>query len=206
MDMVETQILTDDWDVDRRLAELAVDKESLLHVVDVAVSAAADSTPYHPANSAGTLAYHYGTFALRDQLVGDDWAIYRSEGVEAIRNDAKMVKIVYSNVDIAADTEHGPKPRSRKGAGSERVCNGFLFEDLPQYAPAPDDDYATYFLMVDEKGAAELTRPVIRRGTFHSYIERIILTTGSDDPLEGDALLTDGGDVADDFDPQVIRK
>ena len=205
MEMVETRILTDDWDVDHRLVELALDKGRLLHVVEVALSASADSTPYHPANAAGTLAYQYGTWALRDQFVGNGWVIDRSDAVEAIRNDETMVKVVYSNVDVAGDLENGPKPRSRKGAGSERVCNGFLFDDLPQYAPAPDDEYATYFLMVDVNGAAELTRPVIQRGTFSSYIERIMLTDGGE-PFDGESLLTDGGDVADDFDPQVIRK
>ena len=205
MDFVETRILTEPWDIDRRLFELALDRSGLLRVVDVAVSAAADSTPYHPANAAGTLAYQHGTFALRDQFVGDDWSVDRSDAVEAIRNDARMCKVVYCNVDIAGNLKHDPKPRSKKGAGSERVCNGSLFDDLPQYAPAPNDDYATYLLMVDENAAAELTRPVIRGGTFHSYIERIMLTDGGD-PLDGDALLTDGGDVADDFDPQVIRK
>ena len=205
MQMVETRILSDEWDVNRRLTEMALDRDRLLKVVDVAASAAADSTPHHPANAAGTFAYQHGTWSIRDQFVGDDWVIDRADSVEAIRNDDTMVKVVYSNVDVAGDLDHGPKPRSRKGAGSERVCNGFLFDDLPQYAPAQDDKYATYFLMVDERGAAELTRPVIRGGTFSSYVERIILSDGGD-LLDGDSLLTDKDDVADDFDPQVIRK
>ncbi len=64
MDIVETQVLIEDWDVDRRLSELDLNRAKLLEVVDVAVSAGADSTPFHPANAAGTLAYQYGTWSL----------------------------------------------------------------------------------------------------------------------------------------------
>ena len=206
MDMVETRVLSNDWEVRRRIAELSLDYESLLEVVHVAMSASADSTLYHPANAAGTFAYQHGTWSLRNEFVGEDWEIDRIDSVEAIRNDSKRIKVVYSNVDIACNADQKPKPRSRKGAGSERVCNsGNLFDDLPEYAPAQDEEYSTYFLMVDANGAAELTRPVIKNGTYDSYIERIWLCDG-DDGLHPDALLPDSEDVADDFDPQVVRK
>jgi hypothetical protein len=56
--------------------------------------------------------------------------------------------------------------------------------------------------MVDQDGAAELTRPVVSNGTFTNAIERIYLSDGGDD---GAALLGDD-DIADGFDPQVARK
>ena len=203
MDIVETQVLIEDWDVDRRLSELDLNRAKLLEVVNVAVSASADSTPFHPANAAGTLAYQYGTWSLRDQLVGKRWQIDRSDSVEAIRNNRANVKVVYSNVDIACNKDHGPKPRSRKGAGSERVCNGQLFDDLPQYAPTQDDKYATYFLMVDVNGAAELSRPVISSsGTYSSYIERITSSDGNNELALLIRLSIDDEHVADEFDPK----
>lgn len=61
---------------------------------------------------------------------------------------------------------------------------------------------ALYYLMVDQNGAAELTRPVVSNGTFATPIERIYLSDGGDD---GAALLGED-DIAGDFDPQVARK
>ena len=58
--------------------------------------------------------------------------------------------------------------------------------------------------MVDERGAAELTRPVIKNSTFSAYIERNYLSNGDDLDREPPALRDD--DVADGFDPEVIRK
>ena len=58
--------------------------------------------------------------------------------------------------------------------------------------------------MVDENGAAELTRPIVKNGTFISYIEQIYLSDGGD--LARGPLALDDGDMLDDFDPQVVRK
>jgi hypothetical protein len=204
MDTTETVVLKETWDVDRRLAELALTRTGLLKVRQIALAAGADATPFHPANAAGTLAYQHGTFALRDGFVGEHWQIHRPNGVEAIRNEKLNLSVVFANVDIACDDQVKPKPRSRKGAGAERACQGNLFLWLPEYAPAPAAGEATYYLMVDENGAAELTRPVVEDGTFTAYIERIYLSDGSD--LDGEPLSIDDGEIADDFDPQVVRK
>jgi len=88
--------------------------------------------------------------------------------------------------------------------GLRGPCMGNLFDDLPRYAPRPSGGEATYYLMVDEKNAVELTRPVIKGGTFSAYVERIYLSDGSD--LDPNTLLLDDGDVADGFDPQIARR
>jgi hypothetical protein len=111
-------------------------------------------------------------------------------------------RLRFSNVDLACNDDHIPKPRSEKGAGAERAANGGLFGHLPHHAPEPTDDFALYYLMVDQDGAAELTRPVVNGGTFATAIERIYLSDGGD----GDADLLGTDDVASGFDPQVARK
>jgi hypothetical protein len=205
MGMVETVVLRQPWDVDSRLAELQLGpRNRLLKVRSVAISASADATPFHPANAAGTFAYQHGTFALRNEFVGHIWRLDRPDGVEAIRDDTAKVKVVFANVDVACNDYLKPKPRSRKGAGAERVCDGNLFGSLPEFAPRQLDGWATYYLMVDDNGAAELTRPVVKNGTFTHYIERIYLSDGSD--LDREPLELDDGDVANGFDPQVVRK
>ena len=202
--MIETQVWKEPWDVDRRLAELELRRDALLKVVNIALSAGADATPYHPANAEGTFRYQYGVWSLRDQFVGEKWSVHREESVEAIRNDKLKVKVAFSNVGIACDDEHKPKPLSPKGAGSERTCSGNLFGDLPRYAPRQDGEWATYYLMVDWKGAAELTCPVISGDTFSAYIERIYLSDGAD--ANPEEFSIDDSDTAKDFDPLVIRK
>lgn len=201
MPRVESKTIKELWDVDRRLADLGFKRAALLNVIATARSAGADATPFHPANAAGTLAYQYGTWALRTENAADGWEIDRSAGVEAIKK--KNVRVVYTNVDIACDDEQKPQPRSRKGSGSERVCNGTLFDHLPEYAPQQDEKTETYFLMVDDRGAAELTRTVIKGGRFIAHPERIYLSDGGED-LKVDAFGRD--DAADGFNPQVVRK
>jgi len=204
MARIETVILKEPWDVDRRLAEFQLTRGGLLKVRNIAIAAGADATPFHPANAEGTLSYQHGTFALRNEFVGDEWKVHRPNGVEAIRNQKLNLSVVFTNVDVACSDQFEPKPRSHKGSGAERVCQGNLFSWLPSYAEVPSKGEATYYLMVAENGAAELTRVVVEGGTFVRYIERIYLSDGDDLKLE--PVILDEGEVADNFDPQVVRK
>jgi hypothetical protein len=207
--MVKTRILREPWEVEARLAEMGLEKSKLLTVRSTAVGAAADATRFHPANAAGTFSYQHGTFALRNEHVGDVWLLDRPNGVEAIRNESARIKIVFANVDIACDDAQEPKPRSSKGAGAERLCAANdLFGDLPRFARVPERGevgWTIYYLMVAPNGAVELSCPVVKGGAFVSFIERLYLSDGSD--LEGEFKLSlDDRDAADDFDPKVARK
>lgn len=204
MALVETKIYQELWDVDLRLSQLALSRSKLLAVVTVALNERANATPFHPANAAGTFAYQHGTWSLRNEFVGGLWVEDRADGVEAIRNETLKIKVAFSNVDLACNDDHLPKPRSHKGAGAERASGSDMFGDLPHYAPMPSDDWSLYYLMVDEAGAAELTRPVVKGGTFSAAIERIYLSQGGDDL--GAKLLDNNDDIANDFDPQVARR
>lgn len=204
--MIATTKLKEPSEVDRRLDEMQLDRRKLLEVRDVARAAAANSTVLHAANAAGTFAYQEGTWALRDRHVELGWVVDRTGGVEGMRHDQLNLRIVFSNVDVASEEAKSPKPRSPKGAGAERVCQGNLFHDaeLPEFAPASFDSIATYYLMVDDRGAVELSRPVVRGSTFSSYIERIFISYGDEvDLIDG---LLDVTDRVDEFSPMVIRK
>jgi len=209
MPALTTRILREDWETSPRLVELQLEKSKLLTVRSTAVGAAADATPFHPANAAGTFSYQHGTFALRHEHVfaGSPWTVERPNGVEAIRNESNRTKLVFANVDIACNDEHQPKPRSRKGAGAERLCVGnSLFGDLPHYVPhvPVHDGWTIYYLMVAPNGAVELSCPVVEGGTFVSFIERLYLSDGSD--LDGEFKLSLDDHDAAHFDPKVARK
>jgi hypothetical protein len=202
---LETVILREPWEVESRLHEMGLDRPTLLRVAAQARAEGANATPFHCSNASGTFSYQYGTFFLRRDFVGKIWRIDRAEGVEGIWNDGALIRVVFSNVDICCNDEHPPKPRSKKGSGAERVCQTGLFDGLPQYAPRPTGRHATYYLMVAEDGAVELSRPVIANETFAAYIERLYLSFGGDDG-ETVTLPLDEDDAVADFDPQVARK
>jgi len=205
MESILTVLLKEPWDVDHRLNEMALKHSKLLEVRDVAVNESANATPHHAANAAGTFSYHGGTWSLRDQFADKDgWVVDRSDGVETIRNDERKIKLAFSNVDLACNPFHVPKPRTKKGAGAERATGGGLFEHLPQFAPKPTGEWQFYYLMVDERGAAELTRPVVKGGTFVAAVERIFLSDGVAD--DGGKPLEDTSDPAIEFEPQIARK
>jgi hypothetical protein len=49
----------------------------------------------------------------------------------------------------------------------------FFGHGLLQYAPKPSGTWALQYLMMDEKGAAELARPVVKDGTFIAAVKRL---------------------------------
>jgi hypothetical protein len=202
-DFSETRVFREPWDVDQRLNQLDLSRKGLLTARDVAISERSNATDFHPANAPGTFGYHHGTWGIRNEFVGDRWIVDRSDGIEAIWNEELQIKVAYCNVDTACNDDHIPKPRSEKGAGAERASGTPLFGSLPQYAPRPAGGTVLYYLMVDQNGAAELTRPVVSGGTFIAAIERIYLSKGDDDDP---AMLGEDTGPVSDFDPQVVRK
>lgn len=204
MPYAQTKILKSPTEIDSRLTELDLRLSPLLQVRNIAMDAAGSAqTPFHCANAEGTMAYQQGIWAIRDQFVGDLWKVSRMGGVEAIVNESKKLRVSYCNVDSACQDAASPKPRSNKGAGAERVSD-ILFAELPEYAEVPTGDWALYYLMVDRNGACELSRPIIRSGTFQSCVERIYISDGAD--YESDIIDLDAEDVTDVFQPLIARK
>jgi hypothetical protein len=204
MDAVQTIILREPWEITPRLQELTLSKNKLLEVRDIAVHEGSNATQFHAANAAGTFRYHHGIWALRHHFVGTIWFLDRNNGVETIRNNELKVIVGFCNVDIACVDGHRPKPRTKKGSGVELAASPGLFDSLPEYAPRQTGEWQFFYLMVDEKGAVELSRPVIKGGRFMSMIERIYLSNGSDD--DGTGITKDVPDAVIEFDPQIARK
>lgn len=205
MAWIETRVLKQPWDVDRRLAELDLSRSGLLDVRAVALAEANNTTSNHCANAWGTFAYQHGTWALRDRFLGPNWVRDRTGGVEAIYNKAKKIRIAFCNVDTACDEDNKPNPRSDKGAGAEKVCEGNLFGHLPHYTKPSVDNIAMYYFMVAEGGACELSQPIIANSTFSSFVEQIYLSDGSDFVYDEPSFVDDN-DAVTDFDPKIVRK
>lgn len=200
------QIIWQKEDAPAKLRSMGLDRDKLIRVGAVAIGQANNVTPNFATNAWGTLAHHYGLAELRNQFVGPTWKIDRSENIESIIDEANMRKVTFQNVDVAM-AKSDPKPRSPKGAGAERACEGNLglFPDAPIYAPAMDEKYEVWSLMVDQAGNMEFSRPVVEGGTFTICRERIFLAD-TDDWLG--PRPDDSGDVgiADDFEVEVSIK
>lgn len=209
--MQEAILLVEDSEVESRLAFYELEKELLIEVARRAVAASRDATNNHPSNATGILSYIYGTQALRDLFLGKIWVLDRKDGIESIFNPEKNVKVVFQNVDIACSTKKEPKPRSEKGAGSERACSGNqmgLFPYLPKFVESDDEESViTLYLMVSNvngKVGVELSRPIVTNGTFSSFAERILINDDLLDDVQVD--LHDQEDHDDSIEIVVTRK
>lgn len=204
------QIIWDKEDAPEKLESMDLEIQKLIRVAAVAIGQANNVTKNFALNAWGTFAHHYGLAELRNQCVGPKWKIDRSEGIESVVHEGKMLKMTFQNVDVAM-AKSDPKPRSPKGAGAERACesNLGLFTDLPVSVPVPlvADKYELWSLMVDETGNVELSRPVVQGGTFTICRERILIADAEDwlgpDPKSGIGPSSDDGD---DYEVKVSRK
>lgn len=197
------------WEVIPKVKGMKLTVEGLRRVARVARNAAANGeTPFHALNAGGTFAYHYGVFALRDEYAaGEEWTVDRTEGIEAIRCVSGAIRVAFSNVDLCCNDFQSPKPRSKKGDGTRRICTtNYLLENLPEFYPVRElGEVATYYLMLDSDGACELSLPIIEGDSFKYCIERIYISLGRDD-LDGDLVKPIDEDGLDDFEPIVLRK
>ena len=203
---IETIVRTDIWDVEPRVRELNLSCKGIRRVRDVAMSARANATSFHPANASGTFAYQEGVWSLRDEFVGDDWILERPGGVEAIVNLALPARVAFANVDLCCDPNHDPQPISNKGSGAEKLCESNLFDWLPSFTKEETTiGVPLFYVMVDPEGAVELSRPTIVGNTFGPCIERNFISTGDDDQGIKTPLDLDSGEAVDDR-PMVSRK
>lgn len=204
-----TKVYIDDIDVDRRLSELGMDRQDILDIRDVAASMhATGSSPLFPANGAGQLSYQYGTRELRATFLKRKWTLDQSYGTNGVRHPEQQVVTLYQNVDVACSLSKLPEARSRKGAGSERLSQGSVFDLIEEVVPSTHSgegmNVEVWYVMVAQDGAVEVTQALIKTGEFSEFIERIFVHDGSDfDGLE-DRGSSD--DDAVDFDITISRK
>lgn len=199
-----TKIISAEADVADRLLEFGLVRDQLIAVADVARRWALDAGPLMPVNAPGTLAYIYGVNELRDQVLDDAWEIDRVCGVEAVLNRKLKARIAFQNVDRACDSVFPPLPRSAKGAVAELLNGPTLFEhfgiEAGPLTGVSEDGVPTFYVMVGEDGSVELSQPVISRGVFQTFIERIFIR--GDEP-GWDSKFDDETGPVDEFDIPV---
>lgn len=207
MESIRPATISDPDEGDARLSELELERNRLIAAGHHALAARTSASQLHPANAAGYFSYADGVKGLRAENMGDNWQFFRSEGVEGICNEELKLRVLFANV-LEACGKVGPQARSRKGAGSERVACGDMFDaagvDLPVSVVKFHGDYKTYHLMVDQNGAMELSLPIVKGGNFLRCVERIFLLDGND--LDGIDFGVDEPSDESDLDVVVTRK
>lgn len=208
--LVETAIIEDPDRVKSHLEDIGLSWRKILEVRDAAYVHLVDTSPLMPINAPGTLAYHFGVRKMREAFCGKEWELDRSGGVESIVNASETTKVVYQNVDVACSRALKPKPRSDKGSNFELECQGNLFEFYKIFAPEQvkpiKNKTKIVFIMVDDRGAVEVSTPVVEGGKFSGFVERIFVSDGADVDRIDISPIEELPAPVDDFDISVRRR
>ena len=190
--MITPKVYSEEWDVDKRLAQFGLTRAELIDVVRLTLAERQNTVDADVLNAPGTLAYIHGSRHLRLLLLSKGYMIDRNKNVESSIHTKSGVKITYQNVDLAASKLQSPKAISGKRAGSASAINsaqGSLFseDELPEVIAATDFSELRssmwYFCVsFDESDVrAELSLPIgVSGGNFSGFLERIFIIEGGD--------------------------
>jgi len=206
------RIIKEDSDVNSRLAQFDATKNELHKIVHAVVAARNDAVFSDPINAAGMLGYIYGTRTLREIFMAKGWQIDRAENIESVCSPDKSIKIIYQNVDSAANPFRDPKAISGKGPAAARMLSlatPYLFPEWEKERKSLINSSVWFFCVsVDEDDVrAELSCPIsIEGGQFGPFFERIFIVESG----EWGTINLSKGDLTDledqDFEVNVTRK
>lgn len=214
--MIIAKLHTEEWEVDKRLAAFGVSKEELIDVVRSTLAERQSAVDVDVLNAPGMLSYIHGTRHLRFLLLSKGYRIHREKNVEACWNEETGIKVVFQNVDQAANRLKGPRAISGKRSGSAQAiesAQGTLFSEneAPEAISSTEVDRlhsAVWYLCVsfeEDSVRAELSLPAgVKNGNFVGFLERIFLIEGGDwasisfDEFEADDVV--------DMEPRITRK
>lgn len=183
MPSFNTVIVSTQVGVETRLEDLGVTRQQIIAIGHTARAYADDASPSMPLNAAGMLSYIHGVGELRQQLVGSDYIIDRACGVESVMRQDRSVRIAFQNVDKSC-ADMPPLPRTEKGSGAASLSSPSLFEHAGVEAgplTGVHDGVRTYYVMVGLDGSVELSCPVIEKGKYVHWIERIYIYSSDGD-------------------------
>jgi len=172
--MLDSKLFKDAEEVKSRLSDFGVSTDDLMKIVHAAAGGRNSSVSNDPKAAGGYFAYIYGTRALRDVFLPLGWKRDRHDNIESVINQADGVKIIFQNVDNAADPLRTPKALSGKGAAAARIID-FSQPTLTNFSETfPKDDgkeqninTSVWFFCVSVDGGnvrAELSRPYSLEG------------------------------------------
>lgn len=210
--LLEETIYKANEDVNQKLECLGATREELLDVVGAVELAKNNTIITDPVTAGGQFAYIYGTRAIRNLFIPKGYVQRTNNGIEEVYNSSTGVRIVFQNVDSAADPLRAPKAISKKGPASERMvalATPYLFAEMEEDRISRINDSVWYFCVSinGDDVRAELSRPIsIENGQFSLFLERIFIVNIGEwdgfDPSKFDE--EDGNDLVPEI--NVTRK
>ncbi len=195
-------------EIETRLADFALARAQIHAIGQTARSYADDASPSMPLNAAGMLSYIHGVGELRQQLVGSEYIPDRTCGIEAVVHRNRTIRIGFQNVDKCC-ADMPPMPRSEKGSGAASLSSPTLFEhagvEAGPLTGVKEDGIRTYYVMVGLDGSVELSCPVIDKGKYVAWPERIFIHSPDGEWEAKPESDTDNGPV-EDFEINVSFK
>ncbi len=201
-------IFSNEKSVEERLQQLGLSQEHLKFAVAQGQAARNSSTPNHPANAGGTMAFLETVKALRDSLLPEGWAIQNVRNLSMTINPETNMAIVVSGGSNDTGLIDGyPTTRNPKGHQTKQylsVNQKDLFQDNVVSLNNVEDDSTgqTWLLLYcfDEKAQeirSELSLPtnIDSLGRVCGWNERILLKSI---PLDGELI-----DIEPDFAPEI---
>jgi len=209
------RVLTEPWDVNKRLAEIGVTSEILIKAVEASQAARAACTENDAPNFPGIAAWNGAVRSIREDLVLEEWRRLNDTGQPLIVRPDNALAITCTSADenTGKEGEFDPKTNSCKGPRTlEKIeLNGWLFLELEQDAAAKVEAINkqrmnTWMLLIHyDKGLgqvrSELSKPVAADpdGIIVGWSERIILPSFDVEPefsaLPDEGSGPDGGEI-----------
>ena len=199
-------LITNEAEVDARLSDFNLTRSQIAAIGKTARAYADDASPSMPLNAPGMLSYIHGVGELRQQLVGQFFTPDRTCGIESVIDVERSIRIGFQNVDKCC-VEMPPIPRTDKGNGAAALSSTNLWEHFGVEAGpltgVKDDGVRTYYVMVGQDGSVELSCPVIERGKYIDWPERIFISS----PEQELEVVPESNDApTDDFEISVSFK
>jgi len=209
------RVLTEPWDVNKRLAEIGVTSEILIKGVEASQAARAACTENDAPNFPGIAAWNGAVRSIREDLVLEGWMRLNDTGQPLIVRPDNALAITCTSADenTGREGEFDPKTNSCKGPRTlEKIeRNGWLFLELAQDEAAKVEAINkqrmnTWMLLIHyDKGLgqvrSELSKPVAADpdGIIVGWSERIILSPFDVEPdfnaLPDEGSGPDGGEI-----------
>jgi hypothetical protein len=211
--MIEKQILSSPVTVDPFLAEMDLDRATLIQVIQYADAQRALCTSNDLRGFDLITAHGKAARGLREAFCGPIWQKDETDNQPGILNPARKIRIIPCNFDEnAGRVDREPTNRHVKGNASKfkTSCNGTgWLPGLPMPEPIAINDYVTWLLgsyLENEYLGAELSLPLEFSNRQFKKLTTRILLVGPDGPMgAGGVRPADNGPV-DIVDISVKRK
>ena len=208
---MKSKAFTKPLEVNNRLRDLGLELGHVRSVIEAMAAGRANSTKNDPSSAPGLLSWIMGVRRLREELLPLGWKREDLDQVPTVVNNDTKVRISVMNTDSGTGLiESSPKPRSKKGAATERAVstNQLAFSEILEESSntfrASDiqrSDIVHWYICVFCEGdllRAELSCPTrFEEGNFSAFQERIFIQ------LEG---YYEELSKVTEFDIPVIRK